>query len=285
MSRSKGRVPPRRAPRGRKSGPGSPGSANSAWIVRNRSSRIADIQKKMERLHQTKFGRQPGRPGQYRAIIAFSPTCCCCFRSSPASCLAGLVLFLMHRMISSWNQRSSDHLYAALEGMPQGLSMFDDKRSLIACNAKYGEMYGLARRTRPAGHLAANHSGAPGRQWNIAVDAEDFVEEGLALECQPAAVEQQLQDGRIISLLKAPLNTGGAVTIHMDVTREAKFGKADRIPGASRCADGTGQSRPAARAYRTHAGRSEARRPGIGALCGSRPLQDRQRHAGTLDRG
>jgi len=32
---------------------------------------------------------------------------------------------------------------AALEGMPQGLSMFDDKQRLIICNEKYAAMYGL----------------------------------------------------------------------------------------------------------------------------------------------
>jgi diguanylate cyclase (GGDEF)-like protein len=42
------------------------------------------------------------------------------------------------------------------------------------------------------------------------------------LASPPAAIttEQQLQDGRIIALLKAPLSTGGGVTIHMDVTEK-----------------------------------------------------------------
>ena len=54
------------------------------------------------------------------------------------------------------------------------------------------------------------------------INAENFVEEEMALASQPTAiaVEHQLQDGRIIALTKAPLSTGGAVTIHMDVTEK-----------------------------------------------------------------
>jgi PAS domain-containing protein len=57
--------------------------------------------------------------------------------------LAGLALLLLHRMISSLKQRSSAQLSAALEGMPQGLSMYDSEQRLIVCNANYAAMYRL----------------------------------------------------------------------------------------------------------------------------------------------
>src|SRR5205085_5323143 len=53
-------------------------------------------------------------------------------------------------------------------------------------------------------------------------DAGNFVENTLAFASKPdaIAVEHQLQNGRIIELTKAPLSTGGAVTIHLDVTEK-----------------------------------------------------------------
>jgi diguanylate cyclase (GGDEF)-like protein len=136
--------------------------------------------------------------------------------------LAGLVLFVIHRMIGSLNQRSSDHLSAALEGMPQGLSMFDDKQRLIICNEKYAAMYGLAvELTLPGTSLRAILEYRI-ENGTCSIDAESFVEQELALASQPTtiALEHQLQDGRIVALNKAPLSTGGAVTIHMDVTEK-----------------------------------------------------------------
>jgi diguanylate cyclase (GGDEF)-like protein len=136
--------------------------------------------------------------------------------------LAGLVLLVMHRMIRSMKRRSIDHLHAALEGMPQGLSMVDDQLQLIVCNARYSEMYDLpAELTQPRTPLRSIlvHRA---RHGTAAAGSDDFVAEELALAAQRTTVtlEQQLQDGRIISLIKAPLNTGGSITIHMDVTEK-----------------------------------------------------------------
>jgi diguanylate cyclase (GGDEF)-like protein len=136
--------------------------------------------------------------------------------------LAGLVLLVMHRMISSMKRRSNDHLHAALEGMPQGLSMVDDNLRLIVCNATYADMYGLpAELTQPGTPLRSilDHRA---RHGAASIDSSDFVEERLALAAHPTtmALEEHLVDGRIISLIRAPLNTGGSITIHMDVTEK-----------------------------------------------------------------
>jgi len=136
--------------------------------------------------------------------------------------LAGIVLLVMHRMISSMKRRSIDHLHAALEGMPQGLSMVDDQLQLIVCNARYSEMYDLpAELTQPRTPLRSIlvHRA---RHGTAAAGSDDFVAEELALAAERTTVtlEQQLHDGRIISLIKAPLNTGGSITIHMDVTEK-----------------------------------------------------------------
>jgi diguanylate cyclase (GGDEF)-like protein len=183
--------------------------------------RIADVQKKMERLHQknSDVGLQARDD-----IEAFSNKSDLLLLGSilTSIMLAGLVLFVIHRMIRSLNQRSSDRLYAALEGMPQGLSMVDDKQRLIICNAKFADMYEL--------HAGLIEPGTPIRailehrlkNGTATTNVENFVEKGLVFATQSTVInfEHQLQDGRIIALTRAPLSTGGAVTIHVDVTEK-----------------------------------------------------------------
>jgi diguanylate cyclase (GGDEF)-like protein len=184
-------------------------------------NRIAATQKKMEQLH----GRNSDVGLQARDDIeAFSyksdVLLLCSILTSIM--LAGLVLLVIHRMIRSLNQRSSDHLYAALEGMPQGLTMFDDQQRLIVCNEKYSAMYqvpdGLTEPGTPVRAILEHRL----KIGTATINAEHFVEEGLAFVSQSTVVsfEHQLQDGRIIALTRAPLSTGGAVTIHMDVTEK-----------------------------------------------------------------
>jgi diguanylate cyclase (GGDEF)-like protein len=185
------------------------------------AGRIADIQQAMEQL-----GKRNADVGLKARddIEAFS------FKSDllllgsivTSVMLAGLALLLLHRMISAFKQRSSAQLSAALEGMPQGLSMFDGEARLIVCNANYAAMYGLgAEHADPGTSLRTilQHRVATGTS---PIDAENFVEESVASAASPTpgVAEQELRDGRIISVISAPLSTGGGVTIHMDVTEK-----------------------------------------------------------------
>jgi diguanylate cyclase (GGDEF)-like protein len=185
------------------------------------TQRITDIQKKLERLHERNSDVGLQARDDIEAFSYKSDLLLLCSILTSIM-MAGLVLFIIHRMISSLNQRSSDRLYTALEGMPQGLTMFDDEQRLIVCNARFAAMYGLgAELTEPGTSLRTilEHRVETG---TAATNADDFVEEELALASLPtaSASEHQLQDGRTIALTRAPLNTGGAVTIHMDVTEK-----------------------------------------------------------------
>jgi diguanylate cyclase (GGDEF)-like protein len=183
--------------------------------------RIAGIQREMERLsaRNTDVGLNARDD-----IEAFS------FKSDllllgsivTSIMLAALALLLLHRVINSFKQRSSAQLSAALEGMPQGLSMFDGEMRLIVCNANYAAMYGLpAEHTEPGTSLRTilEHRIVTG---TAPIDAKNFVEDMLASASNPTlgVAEQQLGDGRIVSVISAPLSTGGGVTIHMDVTEK-----------------------------------------------------------------
>jgi diguanylate cyclase (GGDEF)-like protein len=182
---------------------------------------IADIQKRMERLRQ----RNSDVGLQTRDDIEeFSLESDLLLMTSIiiSVVLASLVLFMIHRMIGSLKRRSSEHLYAALHGMPQGLIMLDEQQRLIVCNAQYAAMYDLpAGLVQPGTPLRSilEHRNANGM---VSAAAQSFVEDKLAWAAQSSAttLEEELQDGRNITLIKAPLSTGGAVMIHLDVTEK-----------------------------------------------------------------
>jgi diguanylate cyclase (GGDEF)-like protein len=185
------------------------------------TDRISDIHQQMEQLaaRNTDVGLQARDEIE---AISFKSDLLLLGSIITSIMLAGLALILLHRMISSLKQRSSAQLSAALEGMPQGLSMFDGEQRLIVCNANYATMYGLrAEDTEPGTPLRTilEHRITSGTS---PVNAESFVADALASAANPApaVAEQELQDGRIISVISAPLSTGGGVTIHMDVTEK-----------------------------------------------------------------
>jgi len=188
---------------------------------RGLEAQVADLRKKMERLRQrnSDIGLKARDEIEDFSLKADLLLLGSIFTSIT---LAGLVLLVMHRMISAMKRRSNDHFHAALEGMPQGLSMVDDNLRLIVCNATYADMYGLPTELTQPGTPLRSILDHRARRGAASIESHDFVEERLALAAQPTttALEEQLLDGRIISLIRAPLNTGGSITIHMDVTEK-----------------------------------------------------------------
>jgi len=193
---------------------------NGGLALPDLADRIANIQQAMEQLstRNTDVGLKARDDVE---AISFESDLLLLGSIVTSVMLAGLALTLLHRMISSFKQRSSAQLSAALEGMPQGLSMFDSEQRLIVCNANYAAMYGLPREhTEPGTSLRTilEYRVATGA---APINAESFVEEVLASGSAPAGVtEQELHDGRTISVISAPLSTGGGVTIHVDVTEK-----------------------------------------------------------------
>jgi diguanylate cyclase (GGDEF)-like protein len=111
---------------------------------------------------------------------------------------------------------------AALANMTQGLCMFDEDQRLMVCNDRYVEMYGLSK------DLAA--PGTPFRkiiESRIAEglfcgeDPDKYLEERLASAREPVPTTkiQELRDGRIIAIMHEPMEHGGWVATHEDITQ------------------------------------------------------------------
>ncbi len=111
---------------------------------------------------------------------------------------------------------------AALANMSLGLCMFDVDERLVVCNGRYAEIYGL-----PPGLV---EPGTPYRtilEHRIATGAypggkpEDFIEERLASakETEPNIKIHELVDGRVIVIKHRPMDDGGWVATHEDITQ------------------------------------------------------------------
>jgi diguanylate cyclase (GGDEF)-like protein len=114
---------------------------------------------------------------------------------------------------------------AALNNMSQGLVMLDSSARLVVCNQRYLEMYGLTPEVIRSGcslKELLDHRVATGTYY--AHDAEKDLVEILAAASQGKDFSKivRLRDGRIIRLSNHPMEGGGWVSTHEDVTAEMR---------------------------------------------------------------
>ena len=112
-------------------------------------------------------------------------------------------------------------LQQALDHTRHGIAMFDADRHLIACNARYLEIYGFsASVVRPGKRLddILRYSISLGNYTQD--EAERIVDERLYQVALPkrSSYEQRLRDGRTISISHTPVAGGGSVTTCEDIT-------------------------------------------------------------------
>jgi diguanylate cyclase (GGDEF)-like protein len=112
---------------------------------------------------------------------------------------------------------------AAVNNMPQGLCMFDADQRLVICNSAYAELYKLppevVRPGTPLTDILAHR---------IEIGAvpvgggETYVRESLdqVAEGKAGVAIVELQDGRVISILHHPMDDGGWVSTHQDITEQ-----------------------------------------------------------------
>jgi diguanylate cyclase (GGDEF)-like protein/PAS domain S-box-containing protein len=150
---------------------------------------------------------------------------------SPTAILTALVIFgyfflVRHRMGLAAREaliaRQKLHLDAALANMPQGLCMYDGEQRLIVCNQRYADLYGLtADQTRPGTpfETIVRHQVSIG---NVSEDPEQYVADRLRAVADKVDYQltTRLRDGRLISVVHRPMDGGGWVSTHTDVTEQ-----------------------------------------------------------------
>jgi len=129
-------------------------------------------------------------------------------------------LRILDRTLSELNQANAK-IDAALNNVSQGIVMFDSSNRFVVSNRRYLEMYGLSPDiVRPGTSLRemVEHRAATGSFRT------DEIEQYIA-DIQVALSHEtifskitNLQDGRIISIVNHPIQGGGWVATHEDIT-------------------------------------------------------------------
>jgi diguanylate cyclase (GGDEF)-like protein/PAS domain S-box-containing protein len=141
--------------------------------------------------------------------------------------------FLAAREIANRLRAHNSHLDAALNNMSQGLTMFDAGGRLIVCNERYIKMFNIPREAAQPGCTLADLLRI--RMGNGTYDEatygepEEYAAGVIAriAEGKLVALDWELGDGRIISIVNHPMPNGGWVSTHEDITearrRDASF--------------------------------------------------------------
>lgn len=109
---------------------------------------------------------------------------------------------------------------AALSNMPHGLCLFDADGRLILCSAAYSRMYALPEHLTLPGTPVLDILAYRKSIGNEPVDSLTYIDQHLssALGGMATRFDTELQDGRFIQVTYNPLETGGYVATHEDVT-------------------------------------------------------------------
>jgi diguanylate cyclase (GGDEF)-like protein len=110
---------------------------------------------------------------------------------------------------------------SAMEHMAHGLCMYDHDARLVICNSRYAALYDLTPDQIRPGTSLKSILEARVAAGQTPADTKAYIERRLAEVStqQPYYVENELRDGRTIAVSHQPMQDGGWVAIHQDVTQ------------------------------------------------------------------
>ena len=124
----------------------------------------------------------------------------------------------------------SDHaspstaLESALHKISIGIVVFNESREVLFCNKRYAEIYGLSsnqvRPGTPVGHLIRRRLELG---LKVPSDTNDYVCERTQGRFVATSALQELADGRIIAYSVCPLEDGGGIATHEEVTEREEL--------------------------------------------------------------
>src|ERR1700692_1348572 len=110
-------------------------------------------------------------------------------------------------------------LAEAVNNLSLGLIVFNARREVVFCNARYMEIYGLSPQQvkpgTPIGELI-RHRLSLGLK--IPTTPEEYIRERVANAAVPGTTVHEFNDGRVISYTVYPMPDGGGMATHEDIT-------------------------------------------------------------------
>jgi len=113
----------------------------------------------------------------------------------------------------------------ALANMSQGLCMYDKEQRLLVCNDRYLSMYRLPQEVAAPGTKFRDVvSCYVGKGIYAGEDPQAYVEErlGEVLATEPYTTIKELRDGRVFAIKHQPMEDGGWVATHDDITQQRR---------------------------------------------------------------
>ena len=122
--------------------------------------------------------------------------------------------------LQGWNLR----LDAALENMSQGLCLYDAEQRVVIANQRFAGIYGLtADQVKPGTTLRQIVEARIANGFYAGPSPEEYINERLAVFHKGSSTIQRLSDGRDIAICRQPMQGGGWVTTHEDVTEREQL--------------------------------------------------------------
>jgi diguanylate cyclase (GGDEF)-like protein/PAS domain S-box-containing protein len=117
--------------------------------------------------------------------------------------------------LQAWNLR----LDAALTNMSQGLCLYDPEQRVVLANQRFAEIYGLAAdQVKPGTSLRQVLEARIANGLYAGANPEEYIKERLSALGEVSTKIHRLSDGRDIAICHTPMQGGGWVTTHEDVT-------------------------------------------------------------------
>jgi PAS domain S-box-containing protein len=116
-----------------------------------------------------------------------------------------------------------DQMRTALESLPGGIVLTDERMNIVIANDRMSEMYGAPADLLEAGRPYADFLRYMGEQGFYGpIDPEAFVAERVEELRDPSGVvsDRRTPDGRLFEIRRQPVGGGGAITVVTDVTEE-----------------------------------------------------------------
>jgi diguanylate cyclase (GGDEF)-like protein len=116
-------------------------------------------------------------------------------------------------------ERLNAQFDVCLSNMTHGLTMYDGATRLIVCNARYAEMYGVPRElTKPGTTYRQILEG----RIKEKTSPDQAVADVARYKGTARSFLRELEDGRIITVSYRPLEDGGWVGVHEDITERKR---------------------------------------------------------------
>jgi diguanylate cyclase (GGDEF)-like protein len=129
-------------------------------------------------------------------------------------------------LMADRNLLREDHirLDTAINNMTQGLCMFDAEGRLVICNSRYVAMYGLSTDTVRPGVPVQELLRLRGLSGTYSGDPDGYTAALLADIARGKTTSQraELADGRVIVVVNQPMQGGGWVATHEDITEQCR---------------------------------------------------------------